>query len=691
MRLVNFFEGYRLLDRVPKLLFALAVVGALAAAAVLFAVGRPRQQSEASLVQMEKRSLSVLEQRVDTIDQQLLSLAKPSMRTGVGAVGYRSVARSESAHPEWIQIDFSQTHSIDQVVLVPTIWRDTVNGFRADGFPLEFCLRVGWGAHREGKVVARFTARDRLLPRVAPVVVSFPAMEASWVRLEASRLSPRGWDGMHLLQLSEILVFSGQENVALGQTVLVSSSNRAERGLPRHEDYLVDGFVPYLMDAYEGKQSLAYVSGNCIGTIPILTIDLGRPVPINRIHLHATELSDNVPQALPNEFGIPRKLVIEGAMESGFGDPVRLCEYKMESIYDAGPIIMRRFNQTRCRYVRLIVTELNRYSGAGETQARIGLAEIEIFSNGVNVALDRPVSVNLGPNIPGRSATTLTDGNNLFGEILPIRQWIAELAVRHDLETERPFVAEELTRRYQRQRTILVRLSWLAALLGFTAVCTILVERTIRQRAVFQTRERIAADLHDELGANLHAIGLLGDLAQAASNSPDRMKSLLQRVRALTERSGAATRYCSNLLESEGLFGDLMEDMRRTSGRLMADLNHELTFEGEAFIRELKPRVRIDLFLFYKECLTNILRHSHATHVVTHLNADRNGLCLRVIDDGCGLDETRINRVPMSLNRRARLINATVTADQVSGGGTRITLKLRTRRFGLVGWGTKDE
>ena len=165
---------------------------------------------------------------------------------------------------------------------------------------------------------------------------------------------------------------------------------------------------------------------------------------------------------------------------------------------------------------------------------------------------------------------------------------------------------------------------------------------------------------------------------------PTRLKPLLQRVRALTERSGAATRYCSNMLESEGLFGDLMEDMRRMSGSLMADLDHELSFEGELLFGNSKPSIRIDLFLFYKECLTNILRHSHATRVVTRLTADRNGLILTVTDNGCGLNDTQIKRIPTSLSRRARLAGAQVSADRLADGGTSITLRLRTKKFGLL-------
>ncbi|WP_236621948.1 histidine kinase [Novipirellula maiorica] len=636
---------------------------------------------DSSASPLKRLSLSALEQRMTALDRQLKFLAQPSMRTGVGAVGYRSIAKHDDHQGEWIQIDWQQDVTINQIVLVPTIWRDTVNGFRADGFPAEFRILVGTAGESKGKVVASYGAADSILPRVAPLVVSFPATEASWMRLEATRLSPRGWDGMYILQLSEIMVFSGQENVALRQSVDVSSEEQRDPRSARHKQHLVDGFVPYLMDAYEGKQSLAFVSEIGVGDSPEIVIDLDQPVPLSRIHMHSTDLSDTVPQSVPEDFGIPRSMLIEGSREPDFSDAVQLCEYHMESVYEVGPIIMRRFPESTCRYVRLIVQDPYVYSGGGKTGSRIGFAEIELFANGQNVSVGKTVRANFNADSPTRKVSALTDGNNLFGEILPIRRWMNELAKRHDLESERPLLRAELNERYQIQKTNLNRLAWLAGLLGFIAVCTILVERIVRQRVIYQTRQRIAADLHDELGANLHAIGLLGDLAQTTTDSPDQLKSLLRRIRDLTERSGAATRYCSNLLEAKGLFGDLMDDMRRTSTRMMADLEHEISFEGEALLRKLKPAVRIDLFLFYKECLVNILRHSGATFVTTHLKADHRELCLTITDNGSGLEHSTGARVPRSLRRRARLLGAQVDARDLENHGTRITLRLRTRKF----------
>ena len=87
------------------------------------------------------------------------------MRSTVGAVGSRSQVHATAEHQEWIQIDLAETALIDEVVLVPAIWRDALHGFRADGFPLEFRILVGSGDEDAGTIVKSFTKQDGLLPK----------------------------------------------------------------------------------------------------------------------------------------------------------------------------------------------------------------------------------------------------------------------------------------------------------------------------------------------------------------------------------------------------------------------------------------------------------------------------------------------------------------------------------------------
>jgi signal transduction histidine kinase len=624
----------------------------------------------------KKPSTTQLEQQLADIESELTTLARFSMRSGVGAVGFRSKDHPDPCHTEWIQIELGATESLDQIVLVPAIWRNPKSGFQAEGFPIEFQLLAGDA--QTTNVVASFNAEDNLLPRVAPLAVSFPETPASWMRIEASLLSPRAWDGRHLLQLSEIMVFSGTENIALRNPVETSSIGEGP-GRARKRESLVDGFVPYLMDAAQGEHSIAFMSPVGIGNRPTLTLDLGATLPLNRIHLHTPELSDTVPQSSEPGHGIPKRLLIEGANCPDFSDAVLLADYRMNTIFDSGPIIIRSFPETPCRYVRLTATAPFLIEGL-PGRSQIGFAEIELFSNGKNVALNKPVRGNF--NIySGRPFSLLTDGHNLYGTILPIRVWMNELARRHDLETERPVVADKLHLRYERQKINLRRMIWLAALLAAGIAFTVLIDRMLRLKHVTAIRERFAADLHDELGANVHTIGLLGDVALKSLNAPERLKNVLTRSRELTERTGTAVRHCINLQEAHGLFESLPEDMRRAAQRIMADTEYDITIEGEVVLDKLKPGARADLFLFFKECLVNISRHADATQFNCRLVAGIKEIVLTICDNGKGMSDSAKNEVPSSLKRRARLLGATVSARQSESGGTCITLKFNPRRF----------
>jgi len=258
-----------------------------------------------------------------------------------------------------------------------------------------------------------------------------------------------------------------------------------------------------------------------------------------------------------------------------------------------------------------------------------------------------------------------------------------ELADRGSLERERPIVLAELNLRYERQKTLLNRMIQLVFVLLVAIGFVILIDRHFRLRKVNQVRERIAADLHDELGANIHTIGLISDMAKNAMDSRDELTGLLDEIRVFTEKSGEGARYCTNILEARGVCEDLVQEMKQFSRRTLADLEHEFTVEGEDSLRSLDPHKRIDLLLFYKECLTNILRHSNATKVKTHLIADNNSLSMKVSDNGIGLEASNEGNSPHSLKRRAKLFGASIVTEKSVSGGTRVTLKLKTRKFRL--------
>jgi signal transduction histidine kinase len=631
-------------------------------------------------------SIEHLEQRLKDTDKELKKLSSYSFRGGTGAVGYRSDFHNSPNHTEWVNISLPESHTIDQVVLAPVLWRDSAIGLQADGFPEHFEIRVGEKGDNQGVVIAQFKAKPMDLPRIAPLIIAFKPIEASWMKIVVTKLSPRVWDGKFSLHLSEIMIFSGEENIALHQAI--TTSKQEERlGKAWNKDHLVDGLVPYVMDSAEGKQSKAYVSDLGIGNQASLTIDLKKVTPINRIHIHSPELSDTIPQSNVDGFGIPGSFILEGSTNADFSDCIELASYKMESRYNTGPVLMFRFPESSCRYLRLTAKQLS-IGNRGELEGTVlGIAEIEVFSKAENVALGKTITTSYTEGNPHHSLSQITDGNNFFGEILSTRSWMEELAKRHQLENARPIIDTRLHDLYQDQQQQLRIFERIAVILAATIFITFLIYRNLRQRAIYQTRNRIAADLHDGLGANLHAIGLLGDLAKNEislankKNELTELADIVNEIREVSQDTGNAARSCTNILEEPELYSDLIGEMKRTSQSFLSDLDHTFEVQGEHYIKGIRKSTRVEIFLFYKECLANIIKHSRASKVTTYIRGDKKNIELLVTDNGQGMKSSTKDPVPPSLNRRTHLFGGKLDVTYPSSGGMTITLIYKRRRF----------
>lgn len=626
---------------------------------------------------LSKMTISELEGRLDDIDSQLGKLSSFSLRGGTGAIGYRSTTASPK---QWIEIEFDQSYPLDEIVLVPCLWRHPSRTFLADAFPKKIrILAIGENA-ADRTEIASYTEPAGQIKGIDPVVIPLPGTQTRSVRIEATDLAIRNFDDKKVLQLAEILVFSGDENVALHRPVKYSSTDR--RGLARawNEKHLVDGFTPYLMDSSQGTRSIAFLA--IAEEEPSITIELEEASNISRIRLHSVEQSDTVPHSYAGGLGIPYHMRVEASLSSDFSEAFELIDFHKGNALKTGPIIIREFPEINARYIRFIPsTDASTPLQVGRP-TQVGFSEIEILSDGKNVALNCTATAK-GLRYGQRSLSALTDGKNLYGEILPLRKWMNELALRGTLERERPSVLAELNLRYDRQEKLLNRMIQLVVLLIVVIGFVILVGRHFRMKKVNQVRERIAADLHDELGANIHTIGLISDMAKNTKDDRAELDSLLDEIRVYTEKSGDAARYCTNILEARGVCEDLVDEMTQFANRSLADLEHEFYVVGEDILKNLPTHTRIDLLLFYKESLTNILRHSGASKVKTRLFADNRIISMIVSDNGVGLAPTNEAETPKSLKRRAKLLKASIDTERSITGGTRVTLSLKNRKFRL--------
>ena len=285
---------------------------------------------------INKLSLTALEKRAGEIQSELARLAHFTPRGGIGTIGYRSQDFNTPDHREWVQVDLAQKTAIDEIILVPCLVRTPLGGYKADGFPRRIEI---WDQDGNKLAEASTTAQEQA--RTAPVAIPLHGKSASQIRVVATVMSPRAFDRKYVFKLSEILIFSGQTNLALRRPV-TSSRKIKESSYVYAPGFLTDGSMPYLMNSSKGEPSVAYLSPHNLDYSKPLnfTIDLGKSTPLTGIHLHTVEQSDNVPQGAPGGVGVPSHLLIEAASHADFSDARTLIEAKYPSVMDIAPILM---------------------------------------------------------------------------------------------------------------------------------------------------------------------------------------------------------------------------------------------------------------------------------------------------------------------------------------------------------------
>ena len=236
----------------------------------------------------------------------------------------------------------------------------------------------------------------------------------------------------------------------------------------------------------------------------------------------------------------------------------------------------------------------------------------------------------------------------------------------------------------EQQFTLLKNLSFL---IGGALAIVILLSHIIRLRQMSRLRQRLAADLHDQVGANLHAIGLLSDIAReealmlAPTEEQTPLLSAVGEIRDTTERTAASVRHCSDTLEPHSLHADFEEDMRRIAHRMMEGYDYTITVSDKEQMARLKPLRRADLFLFYKECLVNISRHAHASCFDAMIEAKQGKIRLTITDNGSGMPA---GMIPPSIKRRAKILRGKLSIESPvadTGQGTRIILVIPIRSW----------
>ena len=211
---------------------------------------------------------------------------------------------------------------------------------------------------------------------------------------------------------------------------------------------------------------------------------------------------------------------------------------------------------------------------------------------------------------------------------------------------------------------ILTALVFLGALAGITyLISTAKLKRQLRahrqKELLEKERARIARDLHDQLGANLTQVALLGELAEADKHLPGEVELHAQQI-SLTARD--TTRSLDEIVWALNSSNDTLESLVNYACKYAQDY---FALGGVSFRAELPtqlpptpilPEVRHNIFLAFKEAVNNVVKHAQATEARVRLELQPDRFILTITDNVRGVGVLADKKLRNGLkNMRKRL------------------------------------
>jgi signal transduction histidine kinase len=192
--------------------------------------------------------------------------------------------------------------------------------------------------------------------------------------------------------------------------------------------------------------------------------------------------------------------------------------------------------------------------------------------------------------------------------------------------------------------------------------------RAHRDLALERMRSRIAADLHDDIGSSLSRISILSEVARRKV-PPGEADALLGEIAEMSRALvGSMSDAVWSIDPAQDDLAHVVARMRKFATDVLDGTGIAWSFDAPEDRRvRVEPETRRELFLVFKEAVTNVARHSAARSARLHLEVLADSVTLEVADDGKGFDAAPARDLDSSLNRGRGLLNMQVRARRLGG------------------------
>ncbi len=213
-------------------------------------------------------------------------------------------------------------------------------------------------------------------------------------------------------------------------------------------------------------------------------------------------------------------------------------------------------------------------------------------------------------------------------------------------------------------------------------VAFIIKQRVRNVIAMEKLKTKLAADLHDNIGAGLTEISILSELAINELKSGNGNIKFTDKIKHISDLSRALVDEMSDTVwvispKRDSLY-DLIVRLKDSYNDLLSEKGIKFKINNLDKIKDIKLNIEFkqNLFLIFKEAINNSIKHSKCTQIFLDIDYYDNFITIKLHDNGIGFTENvkRGNGL-INMRERAKAIGGNLEIISSANTGTLIIFK----------------
>ncbi len=203
--------------------------------------------------------------------------------------------------------------------------------------------------------------------------------------------------------------------------------------------------------------------------------------------------------------------------------------------------------------------------------------------------------------------------------------------------------------------------------------------RLKQQLKEVEIRNKIAADLHDDVGSTLSSIRMYSDIVKQQPNQTGTSIQLLEKI------SSNSKETIENMSDIVWMIKPGNDDFANIEDRMLnfanelctpAGINFEMNKNNMLNGLKIPMKQRRDIYLIFKEAINNAVKYSKCHFIRTAIQLDKNILTMHISDDGNGFDMAHVKNGNglSNMQKRAAANKGSCHVHSKEGEGTEIEI-----------------